>query len=343
MSTFHLQNPLLPGLREAVNGFARSNITPAAVNRFVRICHSLALSQLTTRRNASVLSRVHGLNASDLAFDCISDLFQRNDNGHFLQLETYFKGFPHADISDPELLVLLRRLVSSKVNQGIFRLLNEADPSLGKILRNIKLAVPALHQFEEVERFGEPFIRTSLCDPLEHLPEPSLEDIERALLDAAPGPAFIPDLLSRLSIYLRSQTDARRTVPLITVALAFRSLYATRTQIPSDVVDADQFPVALDGPTIVRLTMRELRIRVARFLNRGKIAPELLERYCAVIEEGLTRRIVHANGEDFTLFEALRRRDPSITRARYRMVHRSRLEYLARLANEIAAGMVRRG
>lgn len=313
------------------------------VSRFVRVCHSLALSQLGSRRNSTVLSRVHGLNTSDLAFDCISDLFQRDGDGRYLQLETYFRGFLLDRISDTELLVLLRRLVSSKVNQGTFRLLNEADPALGKILRNIKLAVSTLHQFEEVERFGEPFIRTSLCDPLEHLPEPTPEQIERALLEPAPGPAFVPELLSRLSIFLRSQTDTRRTIPLVTVALAFRSLYATRTQIPSDTVEAEEFPATVDGPAIVRLTMRELRIRAARFVRRGKITADLLDRYFSVIEEGLTRKIVHANGEGFTLFSALRRRDPTITRAQYRLVHRSRMEYLARLANAIAAEIVRHG
>ncbi len=335
-------NPLLPGLREAVDGFVRGDVTPSALNRFIRICHSLALSQLSNRRNTVVLSKVHGLNASDLAFDCISDLFQRDEEGHYLQLETYFRGFPLNQMADPELLVLLRRLVSSKVHQGIFRLLNEADPSLGKILRNIKLAVPALNQFEEVERFGETFIRTSLCDPLDHLPEPTSEQIERALLETVPGPAFVPELLSRLSVFLRSQRDTRRTVPLVTVALAFRSLYAARTRLPSDLVEAEQLPAVFDGPAIVRMTMRELRIRASRFVARGKVTAELLDHYCAVIEEGLTRRIVHANGEGFTLFGALHQRDPRISRARYRAVHRSRLEYLARLANEIAAELMTR-
>jgi len=326
-----------------VNGFARGVILPSELTRFIRLCHSIALSQLANRRNAAVLSRIHGLNTSDLAFDCISDLFQRDEGGHYIQLETYFAGFSLNDTTDPELLVHLRRLISSRVNQGIFRLLNEADPSLGKILRNIKLAVSALHQFEEVERFGEPFIRPSLCDPLEHLPEPSQEEIGRALLEATTGSAFVPELLAKLSVYLRSRQDCRRTVPLVAVALAIRAAHTARGHVPSGTVQPEDMSLVYDSEAIVRMTMREVRNRAARFVARRKISSELLEQYCAVIEEGLTRRLVYANGQDFTLFRALQKINPTITRARYRLSHRSRLEYLAHLANEIAAGWVKRG
>jgi hypothetical protein len=295
------------------------------------------MNQLACRGNTEVLSRIHALNLSDLAYDCISDLFQRNEAGRYVQLETYFAGFSHEHFSDAETLVHLRRLIAARISHGIFRLLNEADPSLGKILRNIKLSISALNLFEEVTRFGEAFLRPSSCDPLEHLPEATQEEMERALLDCTTNSAFVPELMAALSAYLRSQNTCRRTVSLVSVALAIRSVHTARGKILLEPAQPADMSLAYDAVVIVRMTMRELRERANRYVQMNKISSALLEQYCAVIEDGLTRRLVHANGQDFTLFGSLQQLDPTITKSRYRASHRSRLEYLARLANEIAA------
>jgi hypothetical protein len=336
------KSTLIGGLRDAVLAFTSGTISPEALNRFVRLCHSIASGQLANRTNTAVLSRVHGLSSSDIAYDCISDLFQRDGGGRFVQIETYFSGLPFAEFEDAELLIHLRRLISSKVNLGIFRMLNEADPSLGKILRNLKLAIATLQQFEEVERFGEPYIRPSLCDTLEHLPEPTIEDLERALTESSSGSAFVPDLLAKFSIYLRTQEQFKRTVPLVSLALAIRTASIVREQLPSEGSSPVDLSLVFDAPTIVRLTMTDIRNRGRQLVVKRKITCELLDQYCKVIEEGLTRRLVHCDGEDFTFFEALRTLKPELTKLQYRAAHRARLEYLAGMANAIAAKWMKR-
>jgi hypothetical protein len=111
--------------------------------------------------------------------------------------------------------------------------------------------------------------------------------------------------------------------------------------MPAEVTDPEDLSHAEDATTVVRKTMKEVRRRAERLVEKKKIRGELLEQYCAVVEESLSRRLVHANGQDFTLFGSLRRIDPTISRARYRRIHRSRLEYLARMAKKIAAYWVK--
>jgi len=342
-SVFYSNQYLLEGLRKAVLGFTNGPVGPSEISHFVRLCHSLAESQLLSRRIAFILSKIHDLDSSDLAFDCIAELFQRDSAGRYLQLATYFSSFPLDQLSDQEILVHLRRLISSKVHQGIFRLLNEADPSLGKILRNIKLAIGSLQFFEEVERFGETFIVPSLCDSLELLPALTQEEIERAILESTSGAEFIPELLSRFAAYLRSQSERRRVVPLIGVALAVRGAYTARAALPSEATDPHDIALTYDADALVRMTMQDLRVRGGKLLSKGKVTAPLFEAYMKVIEEGLSRRFLELNGEDFTLFGALKSIRPALTKEQYRKAHRSRLEYLARIANQITANRMKRG
>jgi hypothetical protein len=334
---------LLSGLREAVDQFRNGNVDPRLLNRFIRLCHSLAESHLSSRRISAVLSRVHALNVSDLAFDCIGDLFRRDDTGRFPQLETYFESCLATEISDHQLLVYVRRLIASKVNQGMFRLLNEADPSLGKILRNIKLAIASLHNFDEVEWFGEPYLIPSLCETLEHLPALEQEELERNLMSMTTGNENVPVLLSKLAVYLRTQSDYRRRVSLVTTALVFRSMLTLRAELPAEATPPQDPGASLDAATAIRLTMNEMRQETARYVQKGKVTADDLEAYCQVIEEGLTRRILHGNGQDFTLFRGLQAIYPALTKEQYRKLHRSRLEYLARRANQLVATKLRDG
>src|SRR5271169_3421423 len=91
----------------------------------------------------------------DLALDSIADLFQRDDNGTFIQLKVYFDGLSFEKLSNEEALAYLRRLIFARVNQSILRMYHETDPTFGKILRNLKLAVQSIQSFTIVERLGE--------------------------------------------------------------------------------------------------------------------------------------------------------------------------------------------
>ena len=91
-----------------------------------------------------------------LALDCIADTFQRDENGHFTTLITYFESLNWRQLSDADLTIALRRLIFSKVNEGLFRSYRAEDPNLARIIRNIKEAVKrndsfSLHREREVQ------------------------------------------------------------------------------------------------------------------------------------------------------------------------------------------------
>ncbi len=219
------QTSIAKGLRVIIAAILAGSHSRKELNCLIGVSHSLAASFLASKATTESLISVYDLTTSDLAYDCIADLFQEDGDGKYRQLQAYFAGLSIATARDEEILIHLRRLVFSKVNQSIFRLYSEADPSLSKILRNIKLAIHSLKNFEEIERFGEPCIVPSLCDTLVHLPPFEREELEHCFLHIARGDELIPDLLAKLSLLLREQIERCRILPFVGVGILFRTVY----------------------------------------------------------------------------------------------------------------------
>ncbi len=126
------------------------------LNDLIALCHSIAIVHLRRRIPLATLQRrFHYTGFSDLAYDCIADLFRRDDHGSLVRLKAFFRGAVQRMASDRDLLAQMKRLVYSRVNQSIFTMYFEADPSLGKILRNIRLALQTMRHAGLTERGGE--------------------------------------------------------------------------------------------------------------------------------------------------------------------------------------------
>lgn len=302
---------------------------------FVDFCHSLAVVAVRHRIPLRMMQDRVGLwTDADIAIDCIADLFRRDGAGVVVQIKAYFEGIPWRDMPDEELLTHIRRLVFSRVNQGLFRILSESDPSLGKILRNIKLAVQALNNYVLIERFGKACLHPASCPTLEHLPVLSREDLHSALGRIANGSENIPTLLARFSLFLREQEECSRIVPFVTLGLAFRDLYDGGKELPDQSASMDHLFEEEDAVAIVRASCRSVhREMIGRYVEKDKIDQVLYDRYFAVIEKNLIHRYVVADGEKVSLFQTLKEHDPDLSGADYVRHHRSRVEYLARLTD----------
>jgi len=285
---------------------------------------------------------VHRTSYHDLAYDCIAELFEQGEDGALLQIRAYFQGIDRAAASDDHLLTHLRRIVFTKVNHGIVRFYTEADPELGKILRNIRLSVQALHNFTVIERFGDACLLPAFAPSLEHLPPFDREELEAQLRrNARPGD-HVPSVLAHLSWFLLSQSDRSRIVPLTAVALAIKSLYLTPgAEEPDHVLAEDPFTVS-DIMTLVRAACREVLARMAsEYVGSGKVEREMFRKYTEVIEKNVALRFTGEESDGHSLYACLHAMIPSLSETEYRSRHRARLEYLARLAYKRSVELLR--
>lgn len=323
------------GLRSDLLALLEGLATPAQVKSIIRVCHANAEGLLARRGHLGHLMRLHGLDLSDLAYDCISDLFGRGENGRYKALESYFSAYDVAGFSDEEVYFHLQRLSFTKVRNGLFRLYSEMDPQLARILHNIKIASRSLGLFIEVDRMGDSCLVPPLSDASEHLPPVEAADLTAWLLEKASGSEFIPELLGKVCLRLREQEDFSRIIPLITVGLAIRDFYKQkeipRLGEPATVIDESK----IDAREAIAKACDAVRAHaLPKYVHRGKVSPEAFDTYFVVIEQMLFMRYIEQDGHDFQLSVSFLRLMPGTTPSEYRKHHRNKLEYLARLAQK---------
>jgi len=325
----------ISGLKSRLEAILAGSATVSQLESVVRICHANAVGALVRRGHLAQLTRLHGLKFSDMAYDCIAEIFARDGRGKYLVLESYFCAHEMAVLTDREVYLHLQRLTFMKVRQGLYRLYGEMDPQLGKILRNIKAAVRSLDLFVEIDRLGDTWLAPSLCDPAKTLSPLDTDELTRWLCEEASGSEFIPELLARLALRLRQQQTHSRMVSIVSMGLAIRAFYKQK-QVPmlaepSVVLDEG----SLDVPRAIEDACRSVRMRTfPKYVRAGKMHQVIFDAYFVTIAQMLEARFVRHDGKDFQLSTSFLGLVPGVTPDEYRKKHRNKLEYLARLAHE---------
>ncbi|MGA9119878.1 MAG: hypothetical protein WB699_10980 [Bacteroidota bacterium] len=306
--------------------------------QFVHICHAVALTLLERKAATGQLTpSILSLPLRDLAFDCIADLFTLNEEKIPVQIQVYFECVDLESISEEETLSYLRRLVFSKVRNGLFRTYNEMDPTLGKILRNIKLGASLAGEFVEGDRFGDTVLSATGCDPLFGKPLLDRESLFRILSRIHRPDSRIPSMLSALSSHIREQSDYCRVVPLVPLGLALRDFLSSSRIHPDEPethIDLD-----LDSGTFQRI-VEEACSSVERQMRRkytvsGGIDEALYKSYFDVIAATLISEACETEMEG-SLFHRLQTRYPDLNEEEYRSNHRNTVEYLMKLVRKRA-------
>ncbi len=152
---------------------------------------------------------------------------------------------------------ILAILAGSHTHDQLNRLI-AVSHTLAKILRNIKIAIISLKNFTEVERFGEPCIVPSLCDTLEDFPAIEREFLEQQFIKHTTGREHIPELLAKLSLFLREQNERCRIIPFVMTGILFRTIYTCRQDFPDQMVAVDTELVASDTSTIIKTVCNDV-------------------------------------------------------------------------------------
>jgi hypothetical protein len=223
--------------------------------------------------------------------------------------------------------------VFAKVNQGIFRIYHEIDPSLSKIIRNIKISIHTLDNYVTVDRFGEAFIVPVACDPLEHLPVFDSTVLREELRRRVGRAESVPNLMAHLACCLREQGECSRLVALVQVALIFRALHGAAWSDDAAPSEAEMQSSLSDAMEVISRACRWVKDRAEKkYVGGGKVSAGIFEQYFSVLECALVHAIVDRDGEEVRYYEELSKRLPGLTREEYAASHKSKIEYLGRIA-----------
>ena len=337
--TLNLKYPLR-NLLLAVTG---GEITRSQMMELNSLCQGIALTFIRKRiSTGKINSTLLGLKDRDIALDCVAELFSPGPEGRFVEFIDYFdnESVDIRDTSERLLVVHLRRLIFYVCNDNLFRMYGEADPSLSRIIRNLKLGLKRSASLGLATKFDEQLVVPRSCAPDLSLPVMPFKELQGMVDWAFDARAGIPDLLEHLAQALERQPSFRKVVPLTGLACCIREAYS-RLNIREADITADPMFVA-DIRTVVRGACEFVSRRVgSKYLVKGKIAQKTLESYISGIRDLLESEFLGRTDGRMCYYDYFTHALPGISREEYTDSHRKIFEYLVKVARKRATQELR--
>ncbi len=305
------------------------------VTRCAHKFNRIAMSYLKQKISRGTLSmnRIQ-LPLKDFAWDCVAGLFERDESGRYVQLQTYFKQYDLEGMTDQEVYSVCRRLVFSKVNDGIFRNFRRIDPALGKIIRNLKLAIQK-HPDIVLENKKDMSRIIFNSDGSDNKPLMPVEILRIRLTQRLEATMFISESVDLLQTIMTEQDWYRPEYPLVEAAKIMRYAY---TQLHENTAGQGQ-TVWPETPLFkknlqefIGKSIEEVRKDMYKtYVEKDKLNEEIFETYVKCIED-ILRDFFIEEGKTSSYFYHLQQYLDHVSRATYREQHRGYLEYLVKKA-----------
>ncbi|MDI6803913.1 MAG: hypothetical protein QME58_08705 [Bacteroidota bacterium] len=306
------------------------------VRDFVAICYDLALPMIRKKINNSKMNPLTvGMNASDLVYDCLGDLFNRDTSGNFKQLQRYFHNkFENLNIvTEEQIIIALRQLLFKKIEQNIIRIYSEIDPIYGKILRNVKLGIENSTSLKMVERFGENYITLKNVHLNENLQAINCEWLKQELARAVSIHDKIPTMLKKLYEIINSQIEYNKIVSLDNVVRLFKEIYHVGWKL--ERAEEEIYECTTDIDDIIKIAedvCQKIKSELySTYVESGKKCENVFNCYIYALRDVLIAE--YGNGETIqgTYYDFLNSKLTEITKDSYISEHRTVFEYIAKL------------
>ncbi len=267
--------------------------TPPELREFVRLCHNLALPLIRKKMATGRLSLGPlRMGQPDVIYDCLADLFERSEDGRFVQIEQFFhrEGVDVESATEELLIESLRRIVFKKVNTNLIRLYCDADPTIGKIIHNVDMALQRTKIFEKIHRYGEPYLVPCDGDVLLDRPPMPSEYLQQQFYRVVIIHESLPDMLKRLREVICGQKEFQRAASLMSVASLLRQVYAVRVESETQVENAGEGKLEAEGAHwAIRKTCDDVRTEMyERYVAKGKKTQEQFEMYIVALRKILS-------------------------------------------------------
>ncbi len=198
--------------------------TRKKVEPLVTQCHHISRSYLyLKKRRGHLPGYLLRYGFDDLALDSIADLFERDESGRFSILRRYFEGRNWRSCSHERLMSLTRRLVFSHVNNYLFEVHRQHDPTLSKIIRGLKRAARGHEEVALSRRGGRLWIKLEE-HPAEDAPSMPPEVMEQYLAEVLSEATDLQMALSGIVVQLGRQQLYERAYSVSQLAMLIRTL-----------------------------------------------------------------------------------------------------------------------
>jgi hypothetical protein len=334
-------------LRELLVKAANGSIREQELARLIQICRVVSETYVLHYRSSLLaLLSFHGMTQSDLAYDCIAEMFARDEAGQFYRLQRLLSKLsePSDTIDDLSLFLAFRTLVTKVANAQLSRTYAQCDPTGAKIMRNIRDHLKCSRALMLVEDFRGKVLRPRECDPLDHLQAFPLELLEMELSENGLLLQPTPHILKEVDRLLREQDQFRRSIPLFDLVRLIRETYGHKAPTSRDA----EYQIDLEG--LDEDELRSLHQRVVQSLNEKILVTYYLKKKLNDVEARQLSAIMTKIVSDWFAGDAITdsyyQHAQSVlllSKEEYESHWRQRIEYLAKVAKEIIANDLENG
>lgn len=310
----------------------------AELPNLVYYARSLAESYLLHFRFSFLrLCQSHGLSATDIALDCIADLFRRDSDGRFVELQRFSDSLsaPVEAMQPEELFLAFNSLVVRFTNAQAARNYAQIDPAGSRIHRNLRDQLRLSKKLKLVEGLSGYVIEPRHADLLDHHPRIPYDLLARWLENELDRELSIPKVLNILNRCLMQQRRFQRSVVLFELV----QILKTHTSAVMETIPSTQQTMPLDELThhdlriVCRDVLRYVQQKIAStYLLPGKVTKAEAQVLNLTLEHFLSD--VAEYGEQRASFFEYLQRHQQVSQQEYENVWRTKVEYLARLARE---------
>lgn len=330
---------IVQNLKENLQSVLTDNFNIREINELVRIAANFAsvrLAQLIKNNNVNFDIQPHSINA--IALDCIAELFRKDEDEGFIELKEYFNNdYEINKLTHEEITVLFRRLVFSKLKDGIFRIYREHDPILSKVIRNIKLAVKNNDKIRTFERFGE--TQFYIGDKEKHrmnLPDINEHELAADLIVHISGSETIGKQIELLLELLNSSDNYRNYISVVRAALVLKEIALKLYRTSSGNIFPSYENNKIDLINTFEKSIKEIdELLTTKYVAKSKMDKTVAEVYLKALKDMLYNSYIINNGVEHGYHYYIMKYDPLITYEDYRKNHRSKFEFIAKNSKKI--------
>lgn len=327
-----------PFLKRLLESAIAGTITHRDLSELIYLCRSIAESYLIHHRSSFLyICAANGLSVSDIALDCIAEIFARNETDQFYTLQN-FEASLHANLEQIEekgLFLAFNSFVITLAKARLARILSQADPFGAKIHRNIKDYVKRSKTILLIEDFRGYVLQPREEDSLDQLPAFPPAQLECELVKRVGTSTSTPEMIDALADIFISHEEYRRSVPLIDLVQIFKRLFtrfdeaALQHEATQDLQNLSEGDLTFIKAETLSAVNEKI---ISTYYRKGKISKPEAQLLSETMESVITNWFDDKQIEN-SFYSHIARIQP-IPKEEYEQRWRKKVEYLARIARE---------
>ncbi|MBM4177011.1 MAG: hypothetical protein FJ213_12715, partial [Ignavibacteria bacterium] len=236
------------------------------LSQLVKISRIVACSYLNNiRPSLHYLYQQQGITTTDLSYDCIAEIFSRDENDSFYRIEKFCKSLNDSleKVSEIDIFLAWKSFLIKVVDAQLARLYSQSDPTGTKILRNIRDVVRESDYFIMEKTMSGNMLVPKNVNPLYHLPSIPIEKFESEYFTTTfDRKSSFNEQIAIVYNILTGQSEYRRTILLLDISKIFKHRFFSDS-IPNNSNNESSYNVR----SLTNLEIEEFESRVLSTLK----------------------------------------------------------------------------